>query len=278
MKFGLVVPNRGPGAVENIRTVPPIAEALGFDSVWVTDHVIGVRSFQPVYGSEWLEALTSLAYLASSTSTIRLGIGVMVAPYRDPVMAAKIIATIDVLSDGRVDVGVGAGWSRSEFHALGAGERFETRGKFTDEALDVMLRCWEGGEFGWSGEFVEFRRMEFAPTPTQRPHPPVWVGGNTAPALRRTARVGDVWHPTNLTPDELRSKGDELDATAGRTIPRAVRLRVDPDGDLGAFAELVSAYAEAGCGRLIIEVDRDDGGIVRDWAEAFSRHPVASLQ
>lgn len=274
MQFGLVVPNRGPDASRTIQDLPPVVEELGFTSLWLTDHVIGVRSFEPVYGPEWLEALTSLAFVAARTSTIRLGIGVMVAPYRDPVMAAKILSTIDGLSHGRLDVGIGAGWSRSEFHALGRGDVFEARGKVTDEALEVITRCWEGGELGWDGEYVSFRRMQFAPVPVQTPRPPLWIGGNTGPALRRAARFADVWHPTNLPPEDLARKGAELDETVGRRIPRAVRLRVDPGAEMGATEELVAAYDAVGCDHLIIEVDTAEARIVREWATSFAAlHP-----
>lgn len=269
MQHGLVIPNRGTQALDSVRSLPPLAEELGYASAWVTDHVVGVRSFEPVYGAEWLEALSTLAYLAHSTSTIRLGVGVMVVPYRDPVMAAKVLATIDGLSDGRLDVGVGAGWARSEFHGLGAGDLFEGRGAATDEYLDVMVRCWEGGELGWDGDHVAFRRIEFAPRPVQRPHPPLWVGGNTGPALRRAARHATVWHPTNLEPAEVARRGADLDAAAGRAIPRAVRLRIDPAADLAAEADRIAAYADV-CAHVAIEVDSDETAVVARWAEAFA--------
>lgn len=271
MRFGLVVPNRGIGAIDNVRRLPRVAEEAGYDSVWLTDHVVGVRSFEPVYGAEWLEALTTLAYVARGTSTVRLGIGVLVAPYRDPVMAAKILSTLDGLSDGRLDVGVGAGWSRSEFHGLGRGEVYEQRGKVTDETLEVILRCWQGGELAWDGDVSRFRRIEFAPVPVQAPRPPIWIGGHTKPALRRAARFADVWHPSNVPPDEIAARSAELAEIRGARIPCAVRLRVAPGADLGEIADHVAAYEAVGCDGAVIEVDTDDGPSVETWAVGFAK-------
>jgi alkanesulfonate monooxygenase SsuD/methylene tetrahydromethanopterin reductase-like flavin-dependent oxidoreductase (luciferase family) len=132
-----------------------------------------------------------------------------------------------------------------------------------------MVRCWQGGELGWDGDHVAFRRIEFAPTSVQRPHPPLWVGGNTGPALRRAARHADVWHPTNLEPDEVRRRGDALDQDAGRLIPRAVRLRVDPTADVVAEDARIASYSEV-CAHVAVEVDSDDPAVVARWAEGFA--------
>src|SRR5690606_5464730 len=126
-------------------------EDLGFSSVWLTDHVIGLRSFAPVYEPEWSEIFISLTHMAATTSTIRLGTGVLVVPYRDPVLTAKMVATVDQLSNGRVILGIGSGWSKGEYAALGRLDQFDTRGAVTDEALDIMVECWKGGEVTWQG-------------------------------------------------------------------------------------------------------------------------------
>jgi probable F420-dependent oxidoreductase len=270
MHLGLAVPNSGPHAYENVRTLPSFYEELGYHSAWFVDHVVGVRSFEPVYPMAWVEALTSLSYAAACTERIRLGVGVLVAPYRDPVMAAKTLVTLDGLSQGRLDIGIGAGWARSEFHALGAGERFETRSRYTDEAIEVIARCFEGGEFGWDGEWVKFRRMTAEPRPVQQPHPPFWIGGMAGPALRRAIRWADAWHPTRLSPEDVAKTGAELDRRAGRSIPRTVRIRVPLDRDLDELVEELQRYEAAGCVEVVIEIYTLDPAELRPWAQRLA--------
>ncbi|GGM64647.1 TIGR03619 family F420-dependent LLM class oxidoreductase [Dactylosporangium sucinum] len=249
---GLALPNNEPGAAEVFQWLPKAAEDWGYDSLWVTDHVVGVRAMAGVYGSYWLEALTALTWAAARTSTIRLGTGILVVPHRDPVLAAKVISTMDVLSGGRLDIGVGVGWSRVEFRSLGVERLYERRGAATNEALEAMLACWQGGEVAYDGEFYSFRHIDFEPTPAQRPHPPIWVGGDSGPALRRAARFADVWHPHDITPARLAEAGEELDERAGRKVPRSVRLGVT-ESQVDGIAELVDSYLEAGCVRVVVE-------------------------
>jgi len=268
MRLGLVINNNGAPALEAVRRLPALAEEAGYDSVWVTDHVVGVRSFEPVYGGTWMEPVTSLTYMAATTSRIRLGMGVLVVPYRDPVLTAKMIATIDRLSDGRVDLGIGTGWAKSEYHALGRGVFFEPRGKVTDESIALMLRCWEGGEFGWDGEFFRFRNIRFDPVPVQRPRVPLWIGSRTGQAapIRRVAKYADVWHPTGLSPAELRRTGDELDDRAGRAVRRTVRLsRSDADG-AAAWIDLLGAYRDVGCDEAAIDFGGTDADLAKPGA------------
>lgn len=248
----MVAGNVGPDCIRNVREVPVAAEELGLDSVWFTDHVIGLKSYAPVYRGEWAEALTALTWAAASTSRVRIGLGVLVLPLRDPVYVAKVLATVDQLSGGRLLVGVGTGWAYREFEALGRGALFERRGAVADEALEVMRRCWQGGTFGWSGEWTSFKEIEFAPVPVQRPGPPVWVGGQSGPALRRAARFGDAWHPYGLTPEQLRDTGDALDQQAGRKVPRTVRLGYTPDAKVEALRS-VEGFVAAGCDDVVIE-------------------------
>ena len=265
MRLGLVVNNNGAPAVEAVRRMPVLAEEAGYESVWVTDHVVGVRSFQPVYGATWMEPMTALAWMAAATSRIRLGVGVLVVPYRDPVLTAKMIATLDQLSGGRVDLGIGTGWARSEYHALGRGDLFGERGAVTDESIEVMLRCWQGGEFGFEGKYFRFRSLQFDPVPVQRPRVPLWIGSRTgqrAP-MRRVAKYADVWHPTGLSPEEIRESGDAVDEAADRAIPRTVRLSHAPAKSTDELIELLGHYREAGC----IEAAVDFGGLDTDLAQ-----------
>jgi probable F420-dependent oxidoreductase len=249
---GIVVPNTEPGAEKAVRTFPGLAEQLGYRSLWVTDHVVGVRGMAPTHGPFWLDAVTTLAHVAATTTVARLGIGVLVVPYRNPVLAAKMLTTIDLLSEGRLDLGIGTGWSRTEYRALGAIDQFESRGRATDEALEVMRACWRGGEVEHDGEFFSFRHITFQPTPAQKPHPPLWIGGQSGPALRRAARLADVWHPHDLSPEEIRTVGARLDELAGRPVPRSVRIHPTAD-QIPAIADVVDSYLESGCTHVVIE-------------------------
>jgi len=140
---------------------------------------------------------------------------VMIVPYRNPVLTAKALATIDVLSKGRVTLGVGVGWMREEFEALGAPE-FDRRGAVTDEYIRIFKTLWTQSPASFSGRFYRFDALHSRPQPVQKPHPPIWVGGHSKAALRRAARLGDGWHPVGanaavpLPPSELRLLLEEL--------------------------------------------------------------------
>jgi probable F420-dependent oxidoreductase len=263
---GLVVTTNEPGAAQLVRQLPAQAEQWGYDSLWVTDHTVGVRAMDGIYGDYWLDALTALTWMAATTSIVRLGTGVLVVPHRNPVLASKMITTIDVLSGGRVDLGVGTGWSKVEYRALGVEHLFNHRGRATDEAIDVMRACWAGGEVGHDGEYFSFRHAALEPVPVQRPHPPLWVGGQSGAALRRAARIADVWHPHDLAPAELARIGEQLDETAGRSIPRSVRIHVT-ESDLPSLADVVDSYLEIGCIRVVLEFRTQPCEVVARLAE-----------
>ncbi|MDB5448726.1 MAG: luciferase family protein [Phenylobacterium sp.] len=270
MRLDVVLPNEGPFAVEALRAAAQF-EAMGYEGLWLTDHVIGIEGYRPVYGDFWLEILTSLSFVAASTKTIRLGTGVLVLPLRDAVLTAKMLATIDVLSNGRLDLGIGTGWARREFSALGRGEAFEPRGAVTDEALDVFLECWKGGEHSFERRFSQVSKIRFEPTPVQKPHPPIWVGGRgLAPApLRRAAKYADIWHPTGITPDEIREGGEKLDALAGRKIDRSIRLQAGAD-----LRDQLRRYRDAGCIQAAIDFKAGSLAELLKLAEAVAKEPV----
>lgn len=248
MRLDLVIPNEGAFALEAVRNAP-WAEELGYRGLWLTDHVVGFQFFQPVYGAYWLEALSALAFAAANTKKIRLGIGVLVIPYRDAVYTAKALATIDQLSNGRVDLGVGTGWSKAEFYTLGRGELFEARGPYTSEALDVMQCCWQGGEIAFEGKFHNFRKVQFEPTPVQKPRIPFWIGarGDALAPLRRAAKYADVWHPTQIGVDELKEASKRLNELAGREIPISIRIRYEAGAGMDEILKGLEAYKNAGC-------------------------------
>lgn len=280
MKIGIVIPNTGEESLEAVKRMPQVVEELGYHSAWMTDHIIGVRSLAEFnYGAYWLEALSVMSYMAASTSRVRLGIGVLVLPVRNPVYTAKVISTIDNLSDGRVDLGIGTGWAKSEFFALGAGELHEQRGAVTNEALDLMLRCWEGGEFGFEGEFFNVRRINFEPVTAQRPHPPLWIGtrGWGKAPMQRAVKYADYWHPTGMTPDQIREHGDQIDEAAGRKIPRTARIHPSTTGEVSALVDLLAEYKEVGCVEMALNFEHGEAPIkdVYKAIEALATRMVA---
>ncbi|HEY3653410.1 MAG TPA: TIGR03619 family F420-dependent LLM class oxidoreductase [Steroidobacteraceae bacterium] len=255
MRIGFVIQNQGNGALEQVRELAPIVESLGFHSVWLTDHVVGVRAFaQWGYGPYWLECLTGLAYMAAQTKTIRIGTSILVAPVRDPVYAAKVLSTLDNLSNGRLNVGIGTGWSKAEFHALGRGALHEKRGAVTDETLELILRCWQGGSFDWTSDHFNFRQMEFAPTPVQTPHPPLLIGGPAIPAVaKRIARFGDAWHPAMTDWRELEQQMKLLNELAGRPVPVVNRLIIVPSASSEEIHNLLAAFKAIGCVETVVD-------------------------
>jgi len=226
MRYGFYLPTRGETATpEALETLVRRGEALGFASVMIADHIAFpsvIRSKYPytVNGvfpgqGDALEQLALMAFIAGKTTSLRLVTSVMILPYRNPVATAKTLATIDVLSRGRVTVGVGVGWLREEFEALGAPD-FDRRGAVSDEYLRIFKTLWTESPASFTGEFYRFDSVRCLPQPVQKPHPPIWVGGHTRAALRRVAKLGDGWHPVGanpavpLTPPELSSLLDEL--------------------------------------------------------------------
>jgi len=245
VRLDVVLPNTGDYALEAVHSAPKL-EDMGFEGLWLTDHVLGMEGYT-TYGDYWLEILTTLSHIAGRTRSIRLGTGVLIAPLRDPVLTAKMLSTIDVLSGGRLDLGIGTGWLEREFNALGRADLYEARGAATDEAMDVYMTCWKGGEFSHQGRWSNSSKIRFDPVPVQTPHPPFWIGarGLQPAPMRRAAKYADYWHPTGLTPEQVEEGGDKLDVMAGRKVARTIRIR--PPADPGEAKDLLARYEAAGC-------------------------------
>jgi len=212
MEFGFGVPSRGPlASLENIVALAQKGEELGFDIITVSDHIVVPNTIDSIYpynetgeftssqSGEYMEQLTTVAYLAGVTSRIKLLTSVMVLPHRAPVLTAKMLATIDVLSQGRLIVGCGVGWMEEEFEAIGA-PPYAERGAVGNEYLRVFKELWTSDEPSFDGDYASFSNIAFAPKPVQDPHPPLWIGGESPPALRRAAQLGDAWYPICSNP------------------------------------------------------------------------------
>lgn len=222
MRFGFYLPTRGPLANRaDLAKMLGLGEKLGFASVMIADHVILPTKIESPYPytvagnfvseSECCEQLSVMAFVAGRTDALRIVSSVMIVPHRNPVFNAKALATIDMLSGGRVTVGIGVGWMAEEFKALATPD-FKDRGAVTDEYVEIFRKLWTGKPVSHNGRFYSFDEVICHPTPIQRPGPPIWIGGHSGPALRRVAKLGDGWHPVGATaasplpPAEMREK------------------------------------------------------------------------
>jgi probable F420-dependent oxidoreductase len=201
------------------------AEELGFDAVFVNDHIIVDSSTRSGPWTNTYDPLVALSFIAANTTRIGLGVSVLIVPYRNPISTAKMLATIDRMSGGRLIAGVGAGWNEAEFNALGV--PFHERGARTTEYLRVWQACWAPGKVSFAGRFVTFADMHVSPKPLQQPHPPIWVGGSSDAALRRAAAFGAVWQPTPTPGAELVERQSSLRKACdriGRQHPPETRM------------------------------------------------------
>ena len=266
MKFGFSLSNnQGIEDVQSIIRLATRAEALGFDSVWASDHVFNVSYvYERIGDRPYYDPLTILSYIAAVTTRIGLGTSVLVLPYHHPMRLAKAAATLDVLSGGRVILGVGVGVIAQELNAMGV--PYEVRGPWTDEAIAVMRALWTQTMPSHQGRFYQFSDMAFAPKPLQKPHIPILIGGVSRAAIRRAARVGNGWHPTAMVPEVLRESmhylAEQANA-AGRDaaeVPVSVSVPLQ-GGRPGRFAlgldpaemvRKIQAFASLGVDRVVI--------------------------
>ena len=206
MQFGVLLPQfgalaRSADVQHRIRAVAQTAERLGYDVLWTAEHIIFPQTIGTPYpyGGRFpypvtdpiLDIVATLSYVAAITSRIRLGSSVLVLPYRNPLVLAKELASLDVLSEGRLLLGVAAGWLKEEFDLLGV--PFTERGQRTDEYINLLRALWTQQQVTFHGRHFELTDAAFFPKPVQQPHPPIWIGGGSPAALRRVARLGDGW-------------------------------------------------------------------------------------
>jgi probable F420-dependent oxidoreductase len=275
MDIGCHLPNQGPLATgEALTTFAREADRRGVASLWVSDHVIFPRTATGSYPGgrfphppdrPYLEPVVTLAAAAVCTTRARLGASVFILGHRHPVVMAKMLTSIDALSNGRLICGVGVGWWKEELEILGA--PFHQRGRQADEALKVFKALWSEDDPSFSGEFFRFGNLGFAPKPVQKPHPPIWVGGDSPGAFRRVVLFGDGWHATSKTPAQLREALGRLRAVAeqhGRTLDTIeLSLRYTLRDELlakgaPAVVDELAEYKRAGLSHILLEFRRDD--------------------
>src|SRR5262245_10729662 len=249
MNFGVWIPNcRHLATPDIIRHTAVQAERLGYESVWVSDHVVVPHANVVNFGETVFDPLVTLAVVAGATKRVRLGTTVLIVPYRNAVVTAKMVSSLDALSGGRIVLGIGAGWVAAESATLGV--PFAERGAMTDEYLAAMRELWTSQTPSFHGRYTQFGGLVFEPKPSQKPHPPIWVGGHSGAALRRTARIGAAWHPINRPPEELRNGRSELARLCqalGRSTPPVLTLR----NDIRILQPGQSAPASAHAGRVL---------------------------
>jgi probable F420-dependent oxidoreductase len=287
MKIGAFVPlgalNANP---EFLRVLGPALEEAGFESVWVPEHVVLFDDYDSSYpyaddgkfpgggDTGLLEPLTALTYIAAVTDTLRLGTGICLVAQRNPVYTAKQVADLDVLSGGRVEFGVGAGWLKEEFDALGM--PFDRRGRRTREHIEAMRSLWADEISSYQGELYSLPECRLYPKPAQTPHPPVIFGGETDAALRRVADLGQGWFGFNRGPEDVPEGLERLDricAERGRDRSE-ITVTVSPYFK-PVDADALKRYAELGVDRVVLTVFAFDPDSLRATVDVMARDLIA---
>jgi probable F420-dependent oxidoreductase len=251
VKFALYALHRGENAQpDRMRASALTAERAGFEALWVGDHIALPRDAPDPFDEPRLEAISTLAYLAAVTSRIRLGVAVLVLPQRQPVLLAKQLTTVDVLSAGRLTVGVGVGYLAAELAAFGVA--LSDRGSMTDEFLQVLQELWSHRD-RHVGRWVSFDGVLQYPVPAQRPHPPIVVGGHARAGLERPVRVGDGWFGWGLSVDDTRDAVRTLhDLRRQQGVDSDSPFEISIVADRPVTPELAERYAAVGVDRLVL--------------------------
>jgi probable F420-dependent oxidoreductase len=313
MEFGLHLPASSAAVTsDDLLRFVRSAEALGFYCVTVADHVIVPQQISIPYpytvdgkypGTGYhLETLTTMSFLAGATERIRFVTSVMIAPYRNPIITAKMLASLDVLSRGRVIVGLGVGWMKEEFDNLQA-PPFDERGRVTDEYIQAFRELWTKENPSFDGEYCRFHDIAFLPKPVQKPTIPIWIGGHSKQALRRAARLGDGWHPIGgvptipLEPDDVKRALAMLAGyaqAAGRN-PKDIRValkgslfdrekQITPGrrrrflGNAAEIASDIGDYRQAGVDTMIFDVRRPSFSETLERMEWMAKEVIAKVQ
>ena len=260
MKFGIIFANIGPAVQpEHAAALGQLAEENGFDSIWTVEHVLVPADYQSEYPysptgkmpgpeeSPIPDPLVWLTYVGAMTKRIKLATGVLILPQRNPLVLAKEVATLDVLSGGRVMLGVGVGWLREEFDAIGI--PFEERAARTDEHVAALRTLWAEDEATFKGQFTSFERAKSFPKPVRR-SVPIVVGGHTKPAARRAGRLGDGFFPARTSPEELAVLLEEMRTAADEAGRDADAIEITAGGSMDVDG--IKKFADLGVSRIVI--------------------------
>jgi probable F420-dependent oxidoreductase len=293
MEIGCHLPVYGGAATrDGVLGVARRLEELGYDSLWVSDHVVipwEIRSRYPYNATgdfplspatDFLEPLTTLTLAAAVTARVRLGTSVLVLPHRHPVLTAKMVATLDHLAPGRVILGAGVGWMREEIELFGV--PYARRGAWTDEAIKVMRACWRDERVSFKGEFFRFDELGCRPRPATGTIP-IWIGGHTGRALARVATLGDGWHAAFPTPDALKGGIAELREACGNagrdpsTLTISARLGLAAKRPSADLVTELRALRDLGVAHVILETRMRDASEMVDTYERFAAEVRARL-
>ena len=313
MEYGFYLPNSGAGAEPDaLADIAKQGDRLGFYCMVMPDHILQPNQVDSTYpysltgdilaagqsgDGEWPEQITTLAYLAGVTERIRLVTSVMIIPYRNPILTAKMLSTLDMLSKGRLILGAGVGWMEEEFELLDA-PPFAERGAVTNEYLRAFIELWTKDNPKFEGKYVNFSGITFLPKPVQKPYPPIWIGGQSKPAIRRAAQIGDCWHPVGaipaapLEPEELAENLVLLRDYAGKAgrdpskIQVSVKAPLYDSGDSSgprrrftgsadAVRQDVQTYSDVGVTHLIFDFRTADPHQTEDRMAQFAEEVMA---
>ena len=268
------------------------AEELGYESVWASEHVFNVSYVYDRIGNRpYYEPLTMLTYVAANTTSIGLGTSVLVLPYHNPIRLAKVAATLDVLSNGGLMLGVGVGVIEEELEAMGSS--FEDRGVISDETIAIMKELWTKEDPNFQGKYHRFSGMKFTPKPVQKPHIPIVIGGTSRAAIRRAARSGTTWHPTALAPQALAEGMDYLKEQAVKAGRDPSEISVSVSAAIGSthnhnryslgedpeeILERSQKYQEMGLERLLISPNTRDQSQLRPIMEMLAEVVIPVVQ
>ncbi len=275
MKVGVNLINFGPGvSPASMKSWATLSEALGYHIIMTSDHIAITPDVQSRYPAPFYEPLSLLGWLAGVTTKIEIGTTVIIVPYRNPLELAKATANVDQLSDGRFILGVGIGWAQEEFHVLNAA--YKSRGAVTNEYLAAVKLLWTQDVASYNGKFISFDDVHTAPRPIQTPHPPIWVGGPSDAAMRRTVRYGDAWHPIRIQMDWFKNTGiprlKEISDEEAKSVPELcprIRLRLTDspvtgsdrvvgEGDIDQVHRDLAELENLGCSYVILDTYADD--------------------
>jgi probable F420-dependent oxidoreductase len=272
MRFGIHLPQAGPAATPTaVVAAARQAEELGFADVWVSDHLALPKNAPYPPSAYILEPIVTLGWAAAATQRVGLGTTVLILPLRPPVLLAKMLASLDILSGGRLTVGAAGGWLKEEFDALGV--PFEERGVRTDESIELMRRCWSEDPIDFEAPVTGAKLVGIRTKPQPGRVIPIWIGGHSEPAYRRAVNLGDGWHGGFQPPDRAadivkRLRGERPEASFTLSMrTRWDALRDDP----GEILRDLEGYRQAGIQHIVAEpAQRDEASWLR-CGEAFAK-------